>query len=463
MIIYIDIDKTITCGEYSCNYDKAKPNYNNIKKVNELYNKGNTIVMWTARGSLSNVNWFQVTYNQLNNWGVQFHELRMGKPAYDALIDDKVFNSVHDWNNEYFIDNQINEDKDCVIKINDNLSIGGNNKCLIIAEVGQNHQGDINIAKQYIKACHEAGADVVKFQKSDLNSKFNKNALNRIYNSKNSFGKTYGEHKSFLEFSKEQYLELQKYANEIGITFTASGMDIPSFDFLYSIGCPILKVGSGDTNNIELLKHISKYNVPLILSTGMNNMKSVIKSVNTLFNNGVKSLCLMQCTSSYPLNDRNVHLNVLQSYKNYFGNKIVIGYSGHDVGIPITLASVAMGAKVIEKHVTFDKTWKGTDHPASLDMNELKKLCVDIRRIENALGSTEKKIQNSELACINKLGKSIVITRDIKKNDVITENDITVKVADPKGINPNKLHEIIGMKINCDKIKDDTLCETDLL
>lgn len=462
MIIYVDIDKTITSGDYSTEYQNASPNYTNINKVNELYNNGHTIIMWTARGTLSNISWFNITMEQLNRWNVKFHELRMGKPAYDALIDDKVFNSIHDWDND-MITNSKTENEDCIIKLTDKISIGGKNKCLIIAEVGQNHQGDINIAKKYIKACKEAGADVVKFQKSDLKNKFNKTALAREYNSVNSFGKTYGQHKEFLEFTKDEFIELQNYANENDIMFSSSGMDIPSFDFLEQINCPFLKIGSGDTNNLELLKHVAKKNIPIILSTGMNNIDSVIRSVNTLLENGTTSLCLMQCTSAYPLNDSNVHLNVLKTFKKIFGNKIVLGYSGHDKGLPVTLASISLGAKVIEKHVTFDKTWKGTDHSASLNMEELKQLCSDVRRIENALGSEVKEMQECELACHNKLGKSLVLTRDIQANEILKESDLTVKVADPKGINPNRLFEVIGKTMKKDKLYDDSLVDDDIL
>lgn len=461
MYYYIDIDQTITQNVHLTNYANAQPNYQNIKKVNDLYDNGNTIVMWTARGSLSNINWFEITHAQLTKWGVKFHELRMGKPAYDVLIDDKAFNSVHDWNNDLFINSKEPIYNTHHTLPNDDI-IGHTSRCLIIAEVGQNHQGDLNIAKKYIKECHEAGADIVKFQKSDLTSKFNKKALDKEYDSVNSYGKTYGEHKEFLEFNKDQYIELQNYAKEVGIIFTASGMDINSFDFLNSIDCPILKIGSGDTNNLELLKHVAQYNKPLILSTGMNDMSSVIKSVNTLLDNGANILYLMQCTSSYPLNDNDVDLNIMNTYREYFGNKVLVGYSGHDKGVEITLGSVGMGATIIEKHVTFDKSWKGSDHICSLDMSELTYLCSSIRRIENARGSSHKVVKECEQPCINKLGKSLVLTKDMTKHSIISNEDLTTKVAVPIGINPNKLYDIIGKQLLVDKKIDDALLESDL-
>jgi sialic acid synthase len=457
MKIYIDIDNTI-CFTNSNDYSQSKPNYENIKKVNELY-ENNTIIMWTARGTMTGINWFEITYNQLKEWKVKFHELRMGKPAFDILIDDRVLNSIYHWNDKN-INNILNNEKSIKeIKINDSITIGGDNPCLIIAEIGQNHQGDINIAKQMIKMVKECGADVAKFQKSTLIAKFNKAALARPYNSKNSFGKTYGEHKHFLEFSEEDFIELKRYAEEdVGILFTASGMDIPAFDFLDKINCPFFKIGSGDTNNLELIEHVCKKNKPTILSTGMNNFDSVKKSIDLARKYNDK-MCLLQCTSSYPLPDDQVNLNVIKTYLEEFGHNTVIGYSGHETGLSLTLAAIALGAKVIERHVTLDKTLKGTDHSASLEPKELKQLCEEIRRIEKALGSGKKKIELCEKACHDKLGKSIVVTRDITAGETLVENDLTIKVADPKGINPNKFFDCIGKKVYKNIKEDDSLLD----
>lgn len=457
MKIYIDIDNTI-CFTNSKDYSQSKPNYDNIKKVNELY-ENNTIIMWTARGTMTGINWFEITYNQLKEWNVKFHELRMGKPAFDILIDDRVLNSIYHWNDKN-IHNILNNEKSIKeIKINDSITIGGNNPCLIIAEIGQNHQGDINIAKQMIKMVKECGADVAKFQKSTLTAKFNKAALGRPYNSKNSFGKTYGEHKNFLEFSEEDFIELKKYAEEeVDILFTASGMDIPAFDFLDKINCPFFKIGSGDTNNLELIEHVCKKNKPTILSTGMNDFESVKKSIDLARKYNDK-MCLLQCTSSYPLPDNQVNLNVIKTYLDEFGHNTVIGYSGHETGLSLTLASIALGAKVIERHVTLDKTLKGTDHSASLEPKELKQLCEEIRRVEKALGSGKKKIELCEQACHDKLGKSIVVTRDITAGETLVESDLTIKVADPKGINPNKFFDCIGKKISKNIKEDESLLD----
>ena len=460
MILYIDIDNTI-CFSSGLSYDLAKPNYDNIDKVNKLHNLGHTIVMWTARGSLTNINWFQVTTQQLNEWNVKYHELRMGKPAFDLLIDDKALNSIHHWDNLNF-NKSINQVKSNQIELNKDRWIGEGHPCLIIAEIGQNHQGSLEIAKEMIRMVKDCGADVAKFQKTTIEAKFNKKALDRPYTTKNSWGKTYGEHKRYLEFSDEEFIELKNYAEEIGIIFAASGMDIPAFDFLNKIDIPFLKIGSGDTNNLELIEHISKFNKPIILSTGMNDLKSVTKSLELAQKYNDK-ICLLQCTSSYPLPEDEVNLNVIKTYQDNFGHNTIIGYSGHETGSAISLGSIAIGAKIIERHVTLDKKLKGTDHSASLEPAELKQLCQDIRLLEKALGDGIKKNQPSEKACNDKLGKSIVLTKNLKVNHILKKEDMTVKVADPKGLNPNIMFEILGKKINKDKDFDETLTNEDLV
>ena len=189
----------------------------------------------------------------------------------------------------------------------------------------------------------------------------------------------------------------------MNITFIASGQDEPSFDFLHRIGIPFFKIGSGDIGNLNLIEYVAKLGRPIILSTGMANLMMVEKSVECVLKYN-QDLTLLHCTSSYPLPDSEANLNVIHTYRKLFPN-IKIGFSGHDQGLPLTLAAVAMGCKVIERHVTLDKNMKGSDHIASLDIKELKTLVSDIRRIDNAMGNGIKCVQPSELTCINKLGK----------------------------------------------------------
>lgn len=221
----------------------------------------------------------------------------------------------------------------------------GARKVFVIAEIGQNHQGDVEIAKRMISEAKAAGADCVKFQKSCLNEKFTQNALSRSYNGENSWGKTYGEHKEHLEFNMDQYRLLQQFAKQLGVIFTASAMDIQSLRDLRELQVPVIKIGSGDANNIPLLIEAAKFDIPLIISTGMQNEAMVRRIVQIMADHGKTDYCLLHCVSAYPTLPNHVGLRMLDLYRNYFPN-ICLGYSGHEQGTSISAAAVALGAKV---------------------------------------------------------------------------------------------------------------------
>uniref|UniRef100_A0A3Q3C1J3 N-acetylneuraminate-9-phosphate synthase n=1 Tax=Haplochromis burtoni TaxID=8153 RepID=A0A3Q3C1J3_HAPBU len=224
--------------------------------------------------------------------------------------------------------------------------IGGSHPCFIIAEIGQNHQGDIEIAKKMIKMAKDCGADCAKFQKSELEYKFSKRALERPYNSKHSWGKTYGDHKRHLEFSHDQFRELKKYAEDIGIFLTASGMDEMAVEFLHELDVPFFKVASCDANNFPYLEKTARKGRPMVVSTGMQSMETIRRVYKTVKEHNQK-FTLLQCTSAYPLDPKEVNLSVIRKYQEEFPD-VPIGYSGHEKGIFITVAAVAMGAKVVE-------------------------------------------------------------------------------------------------------------------
>ncbi|XP_012493719.1 PREDICTED: sialic acid synthase [Propithecus coquereli] len=289
--------------------------------------------------------------------------------------------------------------------------VGGQHPCFIIAEIGQNHQGDLDVAKRMIRTAKECGADCAKFQKSELEFKFNRKALERPYTSKHSWGKTYGEHKRHLEFSHDQYRELQRYAEEVGIFFTASGMDEMAVEFLHELNVPFFKVGSGDTNNFPYLEKTAK-----------------------------KGECL------------------IFEYQKVFPD-IPVGYSGHETGIAISVAAVALGAKVLERHITLDKTWKGSDHSASLEPGELAELVRSVRLVERAMGSPTKQLLPCEMACNEKLGKSVVAKVKIPEGTVLTLDMLTVKVGEPKGYPPEDIFNLVGKKVLVTVEEDDTIME----
>ena len=347
-----------------------------------------------------------------------------------------------------------------MLKITDTMIIGNNKPCFIIAEGGINHQGDVNIAKKLIDMAKECGADCIKFQKRTVERILTKEGLDKPYLNENSFGTTYGEHKYKLELSNDNYYELKKYADEKNILFTASAWDEESADFLYELNVPFIKIASADITNFPLLEHIAKKNKPIILSTGMSDMQIVIDAVNHIkqWNN---NLALLQCTSSYPSRDEDINLNVISTYKNTFPD-IVIGYSGHENGVVISSAAVAMGAKIIERHITLDRTMKGGDHAASLEKTGFTNLCEQIRKIEKAFGSFEKKRMPLEEQCFIKLSKSIVSTINIKKGTKIERNMLTTK-GPGTGISPMYINNIIGKIAQCDIDNDKIIQLFDIL
>ncbi|KAG3287580.1 N-acetylneuraminate synthase [Ictidomys tridecemlineatus] len=335
--------------------------------------------------------------------------------------------------------------------------VGGQHPCFIIAEIGQNHQGDLEVAKRMIRTAKECGADCAKFQKSELEFKFNRKALERPYTSKHSWGKTYGEHKRHLEFSHDQYRELQRYAEEIGIFFTASGMDEMAVEFLHELNVPFFKVGSGDTNNFPYLEKTAKKGRPMVISSGMQSMDTM-KQVYQIVKPLNPNFCFLQCTSAYPLQPEDANLRVITEYQKLFPD-IPIGYSGHETGIAISVAAVALGAKVLERHITLDKTWKGSDHSASLEPGELAELVRSVRLVEKALGSPTKQLLPCEMACNEKLGKSVVAKVKIPEGTILTLDMLTVKVSEPKGYLPEDIFNLVGKKVLVTIEEDDTILE----
>ncbi|MBC8313783.1 MAG: N-acetylneuraminate synthase family protein [Candidatus Cloacimonetes bacterium] len=337
--------------------------------------------------------------------------------------------------------------------------VGFEYPAFIIAEAGINHQGDVEIAKKLIKKAKECGADAVKFQKRKISRILTKKGLEMPYEKYHSFGKTYGEHKKVLELSRNNYLELKKLADKIGIIFCASGWDEESVDFLDELGIPFFKVASADLTNFPLLIHIAKKNKPMIISTGMSDFETV-KSAYNLISEINNQIAILQCTSTYPSEFDEIHLNVLKTYQKEFPDA-VIGYSGHELGIAIPPVAIALGARIIERHFTLDRTMKGGDHAASLEPLGLSKMIRDIRHIELALGNFDKQVQKSEKSVFEKLSKSIVSKIPIKKGEKITREMLTTK-GPGTGISPSKMNEILGKKTVVDIPKDVIIKKSDI-
>ena len=322
-----------------------------------------------------------------------------------------------------------------------NKNVGDGHPAFIIAEIGINHQGDVSIAKNLIQKAKECGADAVKLQKRSISRILTKSGLEMAYDNRNSFGKTYGEHKIALELSEADYHELNTYCKKMDIIIFASGWDEESIDFLDEMGIPFFKMASADLTNFPLLVHTAKKNKPMILSTGMADMK-MVQAAYSQVNQINNQIAILQCTSTYPSAFSEVHLNVLQTFMKEFPDT-VIGYSGHEQGIAIPPAAVALGAKIIERHFTLDRTMKGGDHAASLEPQGFTKMVRDIRAVEESMGSFKKEIQKSEPPVFKKLAKSIVSAVEIKVGQKITIEMLTTK-GPGTGISPTRISELIG-------------------
>ncbi len=333
-----------------------------------------------------------------------------------------------------------------------NFTISDDSDCYVIAEIGNNHQGDLQKAKEMFKAAKECGVDAVKLQKRDNKSLLTRAAYNKPYENENSFGATYGEHREALEFGRAEYAELKKYAQELGLTMFSTAFDIKSADFLAELDMPLYKVASGDLKNTPLLKHIARIGKPMIISTGGGTMEDVQRAYEAIMPINPQ-LCILQCTASYPAEPEDLNLRVITTYRERFPD-VVIGLSDHENGIAMALAAYVLGSRMVEQHFTLNHTWKGTDHAFSLEPIGMRKLVRDLRRVRIALGDGEKKIYPSEVNPITKMGKKLVASHDLKAGHTLTMLDVAVK-SPSDGIPPYELDNVIGKVLTKDLLEDD--------
>jgi sialic acid synthase len=313
--------------------------------------------------------------------------------------------------------------------------------CYVIAEIGHNHQGKLETAKEMFRVAKDCGADAVKLQKRDNPSLFTKAGYDKPYDNPNSYGDTYGEHREYLEFGWIEYKELLDYAKEIGITMFATAFDLNSADFLEKLDMPIYKIASGDLKNIPLLTHIAEFQKPMILSTGGGTMADVNRAYDAIMPIN-QQLCILQCTAGYPAEFEELNLNVITTFRERFPNT-TIGLSSHDNGIAMAVAAYMLGARVIEKHFTLNHTWKGTDHAFSLEPIGFRKLVRDLRRTTVAMGDGIKRVYESEVKPITKMGKKLVAARDLPAGHMIRPEDIAIK-SPGDGLQPYELDKVIG-------------------
>jgi len=341
----------------------------------------------------------------------------------------------------------------------DGTRVADDTDCWVIAEIGHNHQGDVDKCKALFRAAHEAGASAVKLQKRDNRSLYTREAFDRPYDHENSFGPTYGSHREALEFGWEEYTELKQYAKELDITFFATAFDIPSVDFLAELDVPALKIASGDLKSPYLLEYAAQLGKPMVLSTGAGTIDDVVRAYDAIMPINPQ-LCLLQCTASYPPEFSQLDLRVIETYRQRFPD-IVIGYSGHDSGIAMATVAFTLGARVVEKHFTLNRAMKGTDHAFSLEPTGMRKLVRDLGRARIALGSDEKHMYPSEVGPGVKMGKKLVARHDISAGQVLEAKDVAMK-SPGDGLAPYRLPEVLGRSLVQSLRVDDPITE-DLL
>ena len=262
----------------------------------------------------------------------------------------------------------------------------------IVAEIGCNHQGDLELFKKMILKAKDCGVDAVKSQKRDPRQCLTSEQYERPYNSPHSFGKTYGEHREALELSREEWEDAMQFADDLGIPLFASVFDINSARFMRDLGAELFKIGAGQVTCCDLLEEVASCGRPVLLSTGMSTLEEIDKAVDIF--RGKVDLTLMQCTSSYPCRYEDLHLRVIPALRERY--HLPVGFSGHHSSVAVDTAAVALGATAVERHFALDRTMKGSDQAMSLEPVGLEKVVKYIRATELALGSPEKRVLECE-------------------------------------------------------------------
>lgn len=326
------------------------------------------------------------------------------------------------------------------IQLRSGVNIGHGEPCFVVAEIGNNHQGDPEMARRMVEAAAQAGAGGVKFQKRDVEALLTRAGRAAPYTGKNSFGPTYGEHRLALELTIEQMAELKEFTESLGLVFFASCWDEPSFEQVLDLDVELFKICSADLVNVPLVRRYAESRVPVILSTGMSSLEDIDTSVAEL-RAYHDDIVLLHCNSTYPCPEEHIGLPVMDTLRERYG--LPVGYSGHERGLGPSVASVALGACVVERHFTLDKNLPGTDHQVSLTPEELKSMVTMIREVERAMCVKGKKVFPDEQSAARKLRKCIVAGRDLPAGHVLCEADITTR-SPRDGISPVHWDEVLG-------------------
>lgn len=314
----------------------------------------------------------------------------------------------------------------------------------IIAEAGVNHNGNVELAKKMVEVAKKSGADAIKFQTFKAEQLVTTRLQKAEYQQKTTDkSESQLEMLKKLQLTQAEFIELKSCCSQIGIEFLSTPFDLESLEFLHHIGLKRWKIPSGEITNLPYLIKIAETKLPVILSTGMATMEEVAEAINVLKKNGTVEMSLLHCTTEYPTPYNDVNLTAMNTMQREFS--MPVGYSDHTMGIEISIAAVAMGATIIEKHFTLDRNMNGPDHQASLEPDKLREMVEAIRHVEEAMGDGIKQPAQSEIKNIHVARKSIVAKNSIAKGGILTEENLTVK-RPGSGISPMKWFEVLGSK-----------------
>jgi sialic acid synthase SpsE len=351
------------------------------------------------------------------------------------------------------------------IKLTNKKEVFNYCKPYIIAEIGSNHNGDMELAKKLILEAKDSGADCVKFQSWSKKTIFSKKKYQDNYFIKDDYRKrddyTLEEIVEAYSISEEELLKMKKFSDELDIDCTSTPFSKNEVDFLINkLESPFIKIASMDLNNYPFLEFIAKKGKPIVLSTGLSELYEIDKAIETIEKAGNNQIIILHCVATYPPNDNDVNLNNIKTLMNVYPN-YPVGFSDHTLGVAIPLASVALGVCLIEKHFTLDKNMEGWDHKVSATKDEMMQIVRNGSRISNAIGSYRIKAPESEEKKIE-FRRSIVLARDMKKGEIIKIEDIDYKR--PGGaFDPNMTEFIIGRTINKDLNYDHILTKNDII
>lgn len=330
----------------------------------------------------------------------------------------------------------------------------------IIAEAGVNHNGDLGLAKQLIDAAKEAGVDAVKFQLFHADKLVTRKARQAAYQRKNiGVEESQYEMLKRLELPDEAFVALKAYAEARGLIFMATPFDHTAIDFLYELGVPLFKVGSGDLTNLPFLHHMASKGLPLIVSTGMARIEEVQAAQQVIEATGNTQVVFLHCTSNYPCPMEEVNLRAMDTLR--AETNCLVGYSDHTEGILVPVAATSRGAVVIEKHYTLDRNLPGPDHKASLEPSELTEMVTQIRRVETVLGSPHKQPADSEIEVAKVARKSLVVLEDLLEGAVLEWAMLSAK-RPGTGISPAEVERVIGKRLR-QAVPADTVLTWDML